>query len=442
MTSEPNAGLRRDLGLFTAVNISIGLIIGSGIFAVPSVIANHLDSVGLILLVWSVGGLMALCGAFAFGELAAAMPNTGGTYVYLREAYGPLIAFLFGWAQLLVINSGSYAAISMIFANYFNYFIPTSPLGTKFISAGAVLTVTSLNIIGVKRAGNVQNALTPLKVGVLVFLVLAGFLFTKGDWGHVTPLFHPATGLGTFTAFGLALISVLWTFDGWMDVCYASGEVKEPERTLPKTFTLTIVAVLAIYLLVNLLYHYILPHAQIKDSAMVASDTADVILGPVGGTVIALTVVFSTFGALNSTTLTGARIFYAMAQDGLFFRWVGKVSPRFHTPVGALLISAVWSFILIFSGTFDQLITYFIFIMWIFYGLAVAAVFVLRVKRPDLVRPYKTIGYPVTPLLFVFAALLLLINTLNNSALESLVGLGLLVLGIPVYFYWKPKRRP
>lgn len=441
LANNSDPGLRRDLGLFTAVNISIGLIIGSGIFAVPSVIANHLDSVGLILLVWIVGGLMALCGAFSFGELAAAMPKTGGTYVYLREAYGPMIAFLFGWAQLLVINSGSYAAISTIFANYFNYFVPTSQLGTKFIAAGAVSAVTLLNIVGVKRAGNVQNALTPLKVAVLVFLVLGGFLFAKGDWSNIAPLFRPTAGMSTVTAFGLALISVLWTFDGWMDVCYASGEIKNPERTLPKTFTLSIISLLVIYLLVNLLYHYILPHAQVKASAMVASDAADVILGPIGGTVIALTVVFSTFGALNSTTLTGARIFYAMAQDGLFFRWVGKADPRFHTPVGALLISSGWSFVLIFSGTFDQLITYFIFIMWIFYGLAVGAVLVLRAKRPDLARPYKTKGYPITPILFVLAALLLLINTLNNSAVESLSGLGLLIIGIPVYFYWRSKSR-
>ncbi|MFQ5606137.1 MAG: APC family permease, partial [bacterium] len=434
MPENSKSGLRRDLGLFTAVNISVGLIIGSGIFAVPSVIAGHLDSIGLILGVWAVGGLMALCGAFSFGELAAAMPQTGGTYVYLREAYGPLVAFLFGWAQLLVINSGSYAAISTIFANYFNFFVPTSPFGTKLIAAGVVTAITILNFIGVKKAGNVQNALTPIKAGVLVFLVCGGFLFGKGDWANVQPLFSELNKGGLFSAFGLALISVLWAYDGWMDVCYASGEIKNPERTLPKTFIFSIVSLMAIYLLVNLVYHYILPHEQVQNSAMVASDVAQKILGPIGGTFIAVTVVLSTFGALNSTTLTGARIFYAMARDGLFFEWVGKAHPRFHTPSGALIISALWSFVLIFSGSFDQLITYFIFIMWVFYGLAVGAVFVLRAKKPDLPRPYKTVGYPFTPIIFLVASVLLLINTMTNSALESLVGLGLLVLGVPVYF--------
>lgn len=442
MNSKPNieeSGLRCDLGLFTSVNISIGLIIGSGIFAVPSVIAGHLDSSGLILMVWVVGGLMALSGAFSFGELAAALPHTGGTYVYLREAYGPLLAFLFGWAQLLVINSGSYAAISTIFANYFNYFIPTSVLGTKLIAAGAVSIITFLNFIGVKKAGNVQNVLTPLKVVILIFLVLSGFLFKKGDWVNVTPIFSSITNFGTLSAFGLALISVLWTYDGWMDVCYASGEVKNPERTLPKTFTLSIFSIIGIYLLVNLLYLYVVPHEQMQNSEMVASEAGDKIFGPVGGSVIALTVVFSTFGALNSTTLTGARIFYAMARDGLFFHWVGKANPKFQTPGGALLISALWSFVLIFSGGFEQLITFFIFIMWVFYGLAVGAVIVLRAKRPDLPRPYKTRGYPFTPLFFILSAILLLVNTLKNSAFESLAGLGLLLLGIPIYYYWKSK---
>lgn len=439
-TNDTTSGLRRDLGLFTSINISIGLIIGSGIFAVPSVIAGYLDSTGLILLAWVIGGLMALCGAFAFGELAAAMPHTGGTYLYLREAYGPLAAFLFGWAQLLVINSGSCAAISTIFANYFNFFVPTSELGTRWIAAGAVAVITLLNILGVKKAGNVQNALTPLKVGVLIFLVAVGFFFKKGDWSQATPLFSGLSNLQTLPLFGLALISVLWTYEGWNDLCYASGEVKNPQKTLPRTFILSIVSILVIYLLVNLLYHYILPHGRIQTSTMVASDAADAIIGPPGGTVIALTVVVSTFGALNSTMLTGVRVFYAMARDGLFFAWVGRAHPKFHTPVGALIISCFWSVLLIFSGAFDQLITYFIFIMWIFYGLAIGAVFVLRRKRPDLPRPYKTFGYPWTPVLFLFATILLLINTLQNSALESLAGLGLLVVGVPVYFYWKKRK--
>lgn len=437
--AEP--GLRRDLDLFTSVAISLGLIIGSGIFAVPSVIAGHLDSAGLILMVWVVGGLMALSGAFSFGELAAALPHTGGTYIYLREAYGSLVAFLFGWAQLLVINSGSYAAISTIFANYVNYFISTSVLGTKLIAVGAVSIITFLNFIGVKKAGNVQNTLTPLKVGVLIFLVMSGFLLKKGDWSNMTPLFSDASNLGILTVLGLALISVLWTYDGWMDVCYVSGEIKNPERTLPRAFTLSIFSIMGIYLLVNLLYLYVLPHGDMQNSEMVASDAADKILGSFGGSLIAVTVVFSTFGALNSTTLTGARIFYAMAQDGLFFNWVGKAHPKYHTPVGALLISALWSFVLIFSGGFEQLITFFIFIMWVFYGLAVGAVFVLRAKRPDLPRPYKTFGYPFTPIFFILAATLLLVNTLKNSTLESLAGLGLLILGIPVYFYWKSKNK-
>ncbi|MFQ5675677.1 MAG: APC family permease [bacterium] len=440
-SENSGSGLRRELGLFTTVNISVGLIIGAGIFAVPSVIAGHLDSMGLILGVWIVGGLMTLSGAFAFGELAAAMPQTGGTYVYLREGYGPLIAFLFGWAQLLVINSGSYAALSTIFASYVNFFVPTSIFGTKLIASGAVALVTALNFFGVKKAGAVQNVLTPLKVGVLLFIIGCGFLLGKGDWTNVTPIFNGFNKPGLLAAFGLALVSVLWTYDGWMDICYASGEVKNPERTLPRTFVLSIASLVVVYLLVNLVYHYVLPHGDIQASDMVAADVAAKMLGPIGGTLIAITVILSTFTALNSTTLTGVRIFFAMARDGLFFKWVAKAHPRFHTPTGALLISGVWSLLLILSGTFEQLATYFIFITWLFYGLAVGAVLVLRKKQPDLPRPYKTVGYPVTPIFFILAAALLLLNTVINSAVEALAGLGLLLLGVPVYFFWRRKHK-
>ena len=436
-SQETSEGLLRELGLFSSINIALGLIIGSGIFVVPSTVAGYLDSPGTILLVWFFGGLLSLAGALTFGELGAALPHTGGTYVYFREAYGSMVSFLFAWAQLLVINSGGSAAISMIFAFYFNYFIPTSPLVTKMIAAGAVAFICALNYFGVKKGSGVQNILTPLKVGVLLFLVVAGFSMGKGDWSNVIPLFEKDAGIGKISAFGLALIAVLWTYDGWMDVCFASGEIKNPQRNLPRTLIISVVSIIGIYLLVNLLYIYVVPYEQLKTSTLPASDAARTFFGPVGGSFIAVTVMISTFGALNSSILTAARIFYAMARDRLFFQWVGKAHPRYHTPSGAIIISGIWSVVLIFSGTFSQLLTFVIFILWVFYGLAVGSVFVLRWKRPDLPRSYRTWGYPITPFLFLLATALLLGNTLINSAWESMVGLVLLLTGIPVFFYWQ-----
>lgn len=438
---ETSEGLLRELGLFSSINISLGIIIGSGIFAVSSTVAGYLESPGAILLVWFLGGLLSLSGALTFGELAAALPHTGGTYVYLREAYGSLVSFLFAWAQLLVLTPGSSAAISMIFAFYLNYFFPTSPLGTKMIAAGAVAFICTLNYLGVKKGSGLQNILTPIKVGVLLFLVVAGFSMGKGDWSNVIPFFTKNSELGTISAFGLAFIAVLWTYDGWMSICFNSGEIKNPKRTLPRTLIISVVSIIGIYLLVNLLYMYVVPYERLKTSEMLASETAQTIFGPIGGSFIAVAVMTSTFGALNSNIITDTRVFYAMARDRLFFQWLGKAHPRYHTPSGAIVVSGIWSVVLIFSGTFNQIVTFFIFILWMFYGMAIGSVFILRWKRPDLPRSYLTWGYPITPILFLLATVLLLGNTIINSTRESVFGLLLLLTGVPIYFYWQNRYK-
>ena len=439
--NETSDGLRRELGLFSSVNIALGLVVGSGIFAVPGIVAGYLDSPGTILFVWFFGGLLSLAGALTVGELAAALPHTGGSYVYLREAYGPFVGFLFAWALLLVVNGASAGCISMIFAFYCNYFVATSPLGVKMIAVGVVTGICVLNYMGVRKGSGVQNILTPLKVGVLLFLIMVGLSMGKGDWSNVFPLFARDSGLGTISTFGIALIAVLWTYDGWMDICFASGEIKNPKQTLPRTFIISVSSVTCIYVLINLLLIYVVPYGRLKASGSPASDAAQVLFGPVGGSLIAVVVMVATLSALNSSILTGARVFYAMGRDKLFFQWLGRPHPRYHTPGAAIIISGIWAVVLIFSGTFEQIMTFFVFIMWMFYGLIVGSVFVLRWKQPDLPRPYRAWGYPVTPILFLLATALLLGNTLVSSTREALIGLLILSTGIPVYLYWKLRQK-
>jgi len=454
--------LVRKLGLFDSTMIVIGVVIGSGIFLTTGIMAKSIPSGFLILLAWFVGGLIALAGALAYAELGAAMPEAGGQYIYLREAYGPLSGFLFGWMMFLVYQTGSIAALAVAFAEYFGYFFPG--LGTAkilfsttlslfhhpfhySISAGQLVAVviivllSLLNFIGLVLGAIIQNVSTILKILTLIGIVVLGFLLGKG--GHIDYSLA-STGFDfskLLMGFGVAMIAVIWTYDGWNNINFAAGEIKKPQRNLPLCLIFGTLAVTVLYIAVNYIYLYALPIKELEGVVRVAEKSATVLFGGVAASVISAAVVVSTFGALNGVILTGPRVYYAMARDRLFFKKVASVHPRYRTPGFSIFIQAIWACLLTLSGTYEQLFTYVTFAAIVFYIVAVAAVFTLRKKFPDLPRPYKTWGYPVLPGIFIAVLVVLLINTLVNKPAESLAGLGIVALGLPSYFYWKGKEK-
>jgi APA family basic amino acid/polyamine antiporter len=430
-------GLRRSLSLFDLTLISIGSSIGSGIFLTPALIANSLDAPLWILGVWLLGGVMALCGALTFAELGAMLPRAGGVYAFLTEAYGGTVGFLYGWAYFLVANTGALGALSIAFSTYFGYFVPLGENGTLMVAIGGIVVVTIINILGVKAGGIFSDIFTILKLAGIGVLVVAGF-----GWGSAatSDLFATLTvGEGGLTsAITLAAVSVLWSYGGWQHATFTAAEAKDPQRTVPRALIIGASTVTAVYLITNVAYLFLLTPHEMAASPRVAADALAKVMGPVGGSIIALTIFISTFGTTGIYTLTAPRIYYAMAADGVFFRKVADIHPRFHTPVYAILLQSIWAIILLlFWGTYEKLISYVVFTDWIFFALAAAAVFVLRHRRPDAERPYRTAGYPWTPALFVLLASLFVLYTLVEKPLESGAGLGFLALGIPVYRAWK-----
>ncbi|HAV22577.1 MAG TPA: amino acid permease [Bacteroidetes bacterium] len=439
MTSLSSPELRRSLSLFDLTLIAIGSSIGSGIFLTPSLIAGALDAPLWIIGVWVVGGVMAVCGALTYAELGAMMPRAGGLYAFLSEAYGGLFGYLYGWAYFLVVNTGSLGALAIGFSTYFGVFVPLSETGTLLVGIAGIVVVTVVNILGVKAGGIFSDIFTILKLIGIAILVVAGF-----GWGSaattdfLAPLSDGPQGLSS--ALTLAFVSVLWSFGGWHHATFTAAEAKDPKRTLPRALILGASAVTFTYVVTNVAYLFLLTPAQIAASPRVAADALSVVMGPAGATIIALTIFISTFGTTGIYTLTAPRIYYAMATDGLFFRKVAEVHPRFRTPMFAILTQSIWAIVLLlFWGTYERLISYVVFTDWIFFALASAAVFVLRKRSPDAERPYKTWGYPWTPAIFTALASLFVLYTLFEKPLESGVGLGFLALGIPVFYLWKRK---
>ena len=435
---KPQLSLRRVLGLWDIISIVIGGVIGSGIFLVPSLIAAGVKSPYLIFAVWVVGGLLSFFGALSFSELGAAYPHAGGIYVYLREAYGSLIAFLFGWTLFLVIDSGALATLAVAFSSgYLPHFFPISPLGSKGVAAGLIIFLMVVNYIGVRWGANLQNVLTVIKFVALIAVSGILFIFAKGSTSHfVSPSPEPFSW-SLVGSFGVALVASLWAYKGWESATYSAGETKNPERNLPLGIFIGTVVVIILYFVANLAYLYVLPSSEIANSSRIASDAMNLALGPIGASVIAFIILFSITGAANQTILCSPRVYFAMAKDGLLFKKIADVHPKFFTPHVSIIAMGIWSIILSLSGTFEQLFTYVIFGEWIFFGLTAGAVIVLRKKRPDLPRPYKTFGYPLTPIIFILSALFISLNTLVNQFLSSLAGLGIILLGLPAYFYWK-----
>jgi len=436
------AELKRELSRFDMTMIAIGSTIGSGIFLTPALIAHTLPSPSWIIGIWLVGGVMALTGALTFAELAGMMPGAGGVYVYLNEAYGPLAGFLYGWAYFLVCNTGGIAALSLAFATYLGHFIPLSPAGLRITAITGLLIVTALNVRGVKIAGMFSDVFTLLKLSGIGFLIVAGI-----GWGtnrHIdfsAPLdLKGGTPVG---ALSVAMVGVLWSYGGWQHASYAAGEARDPRRTIPFAMVTGAIIVVLVYVLTNLSYMFLLPVGAIGASPRLASDAMQTIMGSAGGGLIAAVIFISTFGTTGIYTLTAPRIYFAMARDGLFFGKVAEIHARFHTPAFAIMIQTAWAIILIlFWGTFESLISYVVFTDWIFFALAATGVFILRKKRPSAERPYRTLGYPLTPLVFIIISIWFVGNTLLNRPQEAWAGIAFLALGVPVFLFWNRKPGP
>ena len=427
--------LPRAIGTLGAIAVVVGTIIGSGIFMVPHDVALQVGSIPTVFLVWIVGGALALAGSLSLAELGAATPEAGGVYVYLRDAYGKLAAFLYGWAALLVIESGGIATLAVAFGIYTSTFFPLTPLEQKLVASAVIAVLTLVNVAGVKRASAVQTLFTLAKLAGIAIIV--GFaMFAR----HLTPL-APAPGYAsphtTLSSFGVALIGVLWAYHGWHHLAYVAGEVKNPAKVLPRSFLLGAFIVIFAYLIANIAYLQVLSLPVMSQNAYqrVAAKTMEILWGPRGAAFVSGLILCSMFGATNGNILGGARAYFAMARDGVMFSAVGRIHPRFETPYVALLVQGVWSIALAATGTFKQLYTYVIFTGWIFYASAALAVVILRWKRPQLARPYRV--WSVLPVAFAAAALTIIINALVRSPRESGIGLGLVLLGVPVYFIWK-----
>jgi APA family basic amino acid/polyamine antiporter len=438
---ESTTSLPRVLNLIDITSIVIGGIIGSGIFLVPTDIAAEVKSPLLMIAVWVVGGFLSFLGALALAELGAAIPQAGGIYIYLKEAFGPLLSFLFGWTLFLVIDSGAIATLAVAFSsNYLPYFIKMTPLIEKLVAVAFIVFLAAVNYIGARAGANLQNLLTFIKTAGIIGICVVIFLFAKGNPANfVEP--HPSKfSLSLLSSFGVALIATFWAYKGWESASYSAGEVKHPEKNLPLGILIGLAGVIIIYILANLAYLYVLPTSAIAGSKRVAADAMLAAVGPAGATIISIIILFSILGAANQNILCSPRVYFAMAKDKLFFEGIAKVHPRYLSPHISIIAISLWSIVLSLSGTFEQLFTYVIFGEWIFFGLTVAAVFVLRKKRPELPRPYKTWGYPVTPAIFVLAAFLISLNSLIKTFWNSMAGLGIILLGIPAYFYWRRKQ--
>jgi len=433
------SGLRRDLTRFDLTMIAIGSTIGSGIFLTPALIARALPSAPLILGVWVVGGLMALAGALTFAELGGMMPEAGGVYAYLCEAYGPLAGFLYGWAYFLVVNTGGIAALSLAFATYLGYFIPLDPAGIRTAAITGLLLVTFLNVRGVKIGGIFSDVFTLLKLCGILFLILVGL--GGGSIGRID-LVLPAIDGRLAGAGALAMVGVLWSYGGWQHASFAAAEAKNPERSVPVAMVTGAVVVVTVYLLTNVAYLMLLPVNQIGLSSRVAAEAMQSVLGPAAGGIIAAAIFVSTFGTAGIYTMTAPRIYFAMAQDGVFFRRVAGIHPRYGTPAFAIVLQTGWAILLVlFWGTFENLISYVVFTDWIFFALAGASVFVFRRRRPAADRPYRTFGYPVTPLFFVGIAVWFVANTIITKPGEAGAGIAFLALGVPVFYFWRRRSQ-
>jgi basic amino acid/polyamine antiporter, APA family len=432
------AQLIKTLRLRDLILLIIGSVIGSGIFLVPGPILRQAhQSVGVASLVWIAGGILSLLGALTYGELAAMRPASGGLYVYIREGFGSLPAFLYGWAMFLAISSGTIASLAVAFSTYLGAVVPINPLAGKVVAVGVIAVITVVNVWGTRRSSDLQNYTTLIKV--LLIITISAILLVLGRSYSDFPaaLWTEPVSASLLSRFGLAMIAVLWAYEGWQFVTYCAGETVNPQKDFPRALGSSVVFLAGVYLLANLAYLAALGPARAAESETIAATSIATVLGPSAAKLVALTILVSVFSAINSVSLTAPRVFFAMASDGLFFRKLAEVHHRFHTPAFAIVLLGVWSAVLSCMGKFQELVNYTMFVAWIFYGLGAASVFPYRRRYSGLPRPYRVPGYPWTPLLFVVAAAALVFNVIVSTPRNAGIGLGIVALGLPAYAAWK-----
>lgn len=454
--------LVRGLSLTAATMLVAGSMIGSGVFRKPATMAGQLLSPELLIGVWIIAGIITFIGALVNAEVASIIDDTGGQYIYFKEMYGDFFAYLYGWSILAVIQTGSQAAIAYVFAEYLGYFVklpnapdalanfslympfvgiikPFAEFGTKMVAIITILALTWVNYIGVVFGGRVQTIITFVKIGSIIALSFLLLLFGSGSFANYTTPSPAFQGFNTnlISMLGLALAGAFWAYDGWNNVTFVAGEIKDPQRNVSKALLYGTLIVMAVYVLVNIAFLYVLPIDEMKASKLVAADAATKIFGNAGGAIISIAVIISTFGALNGSILASARVQFAMARNKAFFHSLGKIHPKYATPHTSLLLQGIWSAALVLSGSFDTISDYVIFAAWLFYMMGAYGVIVLRKKYPNKERAYKVWGYPYTPLLFVLFSLLFLINSVVSDTQNAAMGLMLILLGLPIYYYRK-----
>lgn len=465
--------LKSELGLFTTIAIVVGAVIGSGIFKKPALMANEVGSAEILLLIWVVAGIVTLFGALTNAEVAGLISETGGQYVFFEKMYGRFVAFMYGWAIFIVIQTGSIASITYVFSEYTEYFIklprfspeieqsfliyipfigrifPLENIGVKLLTISVVFFLSGVNYLGVKHGGRLSAFFSTVKVTIILFFVLFAFLSSNGSFGNFSGDLPEIVMKDRSLFLGIiaALSGAFWAYDGWNNVTYLAGEIQKPQRNIPLGLFWGTTIVVSVYLLINLAYLYVLPIDEMSQSQLVAADAAQKLFGGIGGAFIAATVMISTFGTSNGTIMASARVYWAMSNKGLFFSSIGKTHKKYFTPANALILQALWTGLLVISGTFDILTDMLIFVSWIFYMLGAIGVFVLRRKMPNNYRPYKVIGYPIIPIIFIVFAFFFVIFTLYNDIdgyisgryriINSLFGILLCLIGVPFYFIFK-----
>ncbi len=427
--------LKRTLGTTDLTLLVIGNVIGSGIFLVPSAVLRQSgESVAIASAVWLVGGILSLLGALSYAELGAMDRGSGGLYSYIRDGFGALPAFLYGWTLFFVIGSGTIATLAVAAANYMGQFTAIAPMAKKVIAAALIVLMMAINVRGTRGSASVQNVATGIKVvAILAMSVILIALGTGSDPAAAARV-APTPNL---SGVGLSIIAVLWAYEGWQYVTFAAGEATNPQRSLPRAIVTGTVILIVIYLLANFAYLAALGPARMAASDRVAGEAVAQVLGPAAGSVIALAIIISMYSAAHATVITAPRVYYSMAQDGLFFKRLAEVHPRFGTPAIAIVTSCLWAIVLALSGTFEQLLTYVVFVGWIFYALGAAAVISLRIKRPGVERPFRVPLYPLTPIVFVLAAAAIVLNTIIEQPRQSAIGIGVVLLGVPAFLAWR-----
>ena len=434
--------LLRALSANTGTALIIGAIIGSGIFMVPSSVASQVGSPSLSLLVWILGGILTLAGALCYAELGAAIPRSGGTYAFLRRAYNTdLIAFLFGWAFLFIIITGAMGAVATVFARYAGgLFAIEDPWTERWLAVACILFLTGVNCLGVKVGGGLQNVFAFIKVGAVLGVIVLGFTLGTGADVSWTPLVQEKTGTSLMGGLSLAILGVLFAYNGWFFVTFVASEIKNPERSIPRSILTGLAIVATVYILANIVYLTVLSFDELQTSRRVAADTLQVLVGPTGAMVISAAIMLTTFGTVNAQLMVAPRVYHAMANHGIFFRACQYVHPRFRTPVVSIVLQGIWASVFALTGTFVQIVSFAMFYTYVFLTLAVIGLIILRKKEPDLPRPYRAWGYPVTPVLFLLISGGVLVNAFITDYTRPLLGLLILAVGLPFYFYWKRQQ--